>query len=135
MRQQRVARARGDEVARGENRVEGGSVVEGAADVVRRALDDGMAFDAIFAASDFIAAGACDALLANGTTVPGDVAIVGFDDAPIASVHRPSISSIRQDGAAAGRTLGAAIVALIEGNTSTTAHALPVELVARETSR
>jgi len=108
---------------------------EGAADVVRRALDDGTVFDAIFAASDFIAAGACDALLAHGTTVPGDVAIVGFDDAPIASVHRPSISSIRQDGAAAGRTLGAAIVALIEGNTGTAAHALPVELVARETSR
>lgn len=108
---------------------------EGAAEVVRQAIDDGTGFDAIFAASDFIAAGACDALLARGIKVPTEVSIVGFDDAPIASVHRPSISSIRQDGAAAGRALGAAAIALVEGSQSATAQALPVELVARETSR
>lgn len=108
---------------------------EGAAEVLRQAIDDGAGFDAIFAASDFIAAGACDALLARGISVPAEVSIVGFDDAPIASVHRPSISSIRQDGAAAGHALAAAAIALIEGNQSATAQALPVELVARETSR
>jgi DNA-binding LacI/PurR family transcriptional regulator len=108
---------------------------EGAADVVRGVLDAGTRFDAIFAASDFIAAGACDALSARKISVPGEVAIVGFDDAPIASVHRPSISSIRQDGAAAGRALGTTVIGLIEGNTAIVPHALPVELVPRETSR
>ena len=108
---------------------------EGGAEAVGRALDAGTAFDAVFAASDFIAAGACDALSARGLSIPGDVAIVGFDDAPIASVHRPSISSIRQDGAEAGHALANAVMALIEGNASTAAHALRVELIARETSR
>lgn len=108
---------------------------EGGAAAVRGLLDAGTRFDAIFAASDFIAAGACDALSAHGMSVPGEVAIVGFDDAPIASVHRPSISSIRQDGAAAGRALGNAVIGLIEGSTAPVAHALPVELIPRETSR
>lgn len=108
---------------------------EGGAAAVGGAIDAGTAFDAIFAASDSIAAGACDALAMRGLSMPGDVAVIGFDDAPIASVHRPSISSIRQDGAEAGRALGQAVIDLIEKRTVPAAHALPVELVPRETSR
>lgn len=107
---------------------------EGAADAVRSALADGTAFDGIFAASDLIAAGACDALIENELSVPEKVAIVGFDDAPVASVHRPAITTIRQDGIAAGRALGEAIIGLVEGRPSGQRSALPVELVARETS-
>lgn len=106
----------------------------GAADAVRGALDDGKKFDGIFAASDFIAAGACDALIERDIAVPGAVSIVGFDDAPVASVHRPSITTIRQDGAMAGHALGAAIVDMVEGRPGEAAAALPVELVVRETS-
>lgn len=107
---------------------------EGSAAAVRSALDAGKAFDGIFAASDLIAAGACDALIERKMTVPGDVAIVGFDDAPVASVHRPAITTIRQDGVAAGRALGTAIVDMVEGKISEVPSALPVELVVRETS-
>jgi len=107
---------------------------EGAAEAVRAALADGKSFDGIFAASDLIAAGACDALIERDLSVPGDVAIVGFDDAPVASVHRPAITTIRQDGVAAGRALGTAIVDMVEGRTSEATYALPVELVVRETS-
>ncbi len=98
------------------------------------AIDAGTAFDAIFAASDFIAAGACDELAARGFVVPGKVAVVGFDDAPIAAAHRPPLSSIRQDGAAAGRALGLTIVGLIEGTADAGSRQLPVELVVRESS-
>jgi DNA-binding LacI/PurR family transcriptional regulator len=107
---------------------------EGAAAAVRSALDEGKVFDGIFAASDLIAAGACDALIERKMAVPADVAIVGFDDAPVASVHRPAITTIRQDGVAAGRALGTAIVDMVEGRTSEFSSALPVELVVRETS-
>ncbi len=102
---------------------------------VRAAIEAGTRFDAIFAASDFIAAGACDELIARGMSVPGDVAVVGFDDAPIASGHRPALTSVRQDGAAAGRVLGQTIVALVEGTSDEIARQLPVELVVRESSR
>jgi len=107
---------------------------EGGAAAVARALDEGTAFDAVFAASDYIAAGACDELAARGREVPGDVAVVGFDDTPIASVHRPALSSIRQDGAAAGRALGLAIVQMVEGGAADFARQLPVELVVRDSS-
>lgn len=107
---------------------------EAGAAAVAAALDAGTSFDAIFAASDFIAAGACDELNARGLEVPKDVAVVGFDDAPIASSHRPPLSSIRQDGAAAGRTLGQTIIGLVEGTADRTSHQLPVELVVRESS-
>lgn len=107
---------------------------EAGAGAVGDALDGGIAFDAVFAASDFIAAGACDELLARGFDVPRDVALVGFDDAPIASAHRPALSSVRQDGAAAGRALGEAIVALVEGTAARVDRQLPVDLMIRESS-
>jgi len=97
-------------------------------------MSRGVTFDAIFAASDFIAAGTCDELAARGIEVPGDVALVGFDDAPIASAHRPALSSIRQDGAAAGRAWGEAIVSLVEQRGDDFARQLPVELIVRESS-
>ena len=109
--------------------------IEGGAHAVQTALDDGTGFDAIIAVSDFIAAGACDALVARGMTVPGDVAIVGFDDTPIASTHRPSITSVRQDATAAGRALGQAILALLDGAApNPVITPLPVALIARESS-
>lgn len=109
--------------------------IESGAEAVQTALDAGTAFDAIIAVSDFIAAGACDTLTARGIVIPGDVAIVGFDDTPIASTHRPSISSVRQDATAAGRALGNAILALIEDATVVPVTTpLPVALVVRESS-
>ena len=107
---------------------------EGGAAAVSAAIDAGTGFDAIFAASDFIAAGACDELAARGLDVPGKVAVVGFDDAPIAAAHRPPLSSIRQDGAAAGRALGRAIIGLVEGTADGASRQLPIELVVRESS-
>ena len=107
---------------------------EAGAAAIGAAIEQGLKFDAIFAASDFIAAGACDELAARGIDVPGGVALVGFDDAPIASAHRPALSSIRQDGTAAGRALGEAIVSLVEERGDDFARQLPVELVVRESS-
>jgi DNA-binding LacI/PurR family transcriptional regulator len=109
--------------------------IESGAQAVQDALDAGTRFDAIIAVSDFIAAGACDALVARDIAVPADVAIVGFDDTPIASTHRPSITSVRQDATAAGRALGEAILRLIDGGAPTQVTTpLPVALIVRESS-
>jgi len=108
--------------------------IESGAQAVQSALDAGTRFDAIIAVSDFIAAGACDALIARDIAVPSAVAIVGFDDTPIASTHRPSISSVRQDATAAGRALGTAILAMIDGTGEVLATPLPVALIVRESS-
>ncbi len=109
--------------------------IESGAQAVQAAIDAGTRFDAIIAVSDFIAAGACDTLMARGIAVPQAVAIVGFDDTPIASTHRPSISSVRQDATAAGRALGKAILAMIEStDAAPLTTPLPVALIVRESS-
>jgi DNA-binding LacI/PurR family transcriptional regulator len=108
---------------------------EAGATAVDEALAAGLQFDAIIAVSDFIAAGACDTLIARGLAVPEAIAVVGFDDTPIASTHRPSITSIRQDANAAGRALGEAILSVIEDPAKVPfTSPLPVELLVRESS-
>lgn len=99
------------------------------------ALDEGISFDAVVAVSDFIAAGACDTLMARAIRVPDAVAIVGFDDTPIAGTHRPSLTSVRQDATAAGRALGTTLLAMLHEAAVPLGTPLPVELVVRESSR
>ena len=51
---------------------------------------------AVFAVSDTLAVGAIKAALASGRQVPGDLAVVGFDDVPLASIFEPSLTTIAQ---------------------------------------
>lgn len=69
---------------------------DGGRSAMDRLLEREPSLDAVFAASDLMAIGAMAALRAAGQSVPGDVAVVGFDDAPMAATTDPSLSSIRQ---------------------------------------
>ena len=75
---------------------------EAGAKVARRLLENGLP-DAIFAGNDDIALGLCHELLAAGVRIPDDVAVIGFDDIPLARWATPSLSSIKQDFDALGR--------------------------------
>lgn len=90
---------------------------------------------ALFAASDAMAAGALAAIREAGLRVPEDVAIVGFDDSPIASLTSPMLSTVRQPiqllGAEAARLL---LDQLQGGTTEPLCERLPVELVIRGSS-
>lgn len=68
-------------------------------------LARGADFDAVFAASDLIAIGAMRALQAAGRRIPEDVAVVGFDDIPAASIASPPLTTIAQDARQAGEAL------------------------------
>jgi DNA-binding LacI/PurR family transcriptional regulator len=61
-----------------------------------RLLDHRPRIDAVFAASDLMAAGALHALRRLGRRVPDDVAVIGFDDVPSARQTDPRLSTIRQ---------------------------------------
>ncbi len=61
-----------------------------------RLVDHRPGIDAVFAASDLMAAGALRALRRLGRRVPDDVAVIGFDDSPSAQQARPKLSTVRQ---------------------------------------
>lgn len=93
----------------------------------------GHSFDAIFAASDLIAIGAMRALAENGVRVPHDVAVVGFDDIPAASLTSPPLTTVMQDIRGAGEALVETLLAQIEGR-DLPARRLPGKLVVRGSS-
>jgi DNA-binding LacI/PurR family transcriptional regulator len=61
-----------------------------------RLLADRPLPDAIFCANDLLAMGVLRALLQSGVDVPGDVALVGYDDIEFAAAAAVPLSSIRQ---------------------------------------
>jgi DNA-binding LacI/PurR family transcriptional regulator len=79
------------------------------------ALDAHADFDAIVAASDMIALGAIRSLRKRGLDVPGDVAVVGFDDIPSAACVYPALTTVRQDTNLAGKLLVKNLIRLVEG--------------------
>jgi DNA-binding LacI/PurR family transcriptional regulator len=68
--------------------------------------------DAVFAASDAMAAGAMWALQVLGRRVPDDVAVIGFDDSPIAAATQPPMSSVRQPIEDMGREMTRLVLSL-----------------------
>ena len=66
-----------------------------------RAVDElvsaGTEFDALFCFNDLLALGAMDALRRHGRSVPGDVAVVGFDDIDEGRHHHPGLTTVAVD--------------------------------------
>lgn len=100
-------------------------------EAAQRLIAAGVEFDAIFAASDLIAIGAMRALQEAGLGVPGDVAIVGFDDIPAATLAHPPLTTVQQDYRLAGEVLIDALLKLVEG-ADAPSEKLPAKLVVRK---
>ena len=93
----------------------------------------GVAFDALFCASDLIAIGAMRALMEHGLRVPEDVAVVGFDDQPVAAFTNPPLTSVLQDTKLAGEKLVDTLIREIRGE-SAVSEVLTPTLVVRRSS-
>ncbi len=89
--------------------------------------------DAVFAANDNMAAGALRALRRAGRPVPGDIAVIGFDDLPVSEVSDPPLTTIHQPIQALGREMTRMLLALIAGE-APTPLLLPTRLVRRESA-
>ncbi len=61
--------------------------------------------DAVFCANDLMAAGALRVLREAGRDVPGDVSVVGFDDAPLAQSTHPPLTTVHQSPEQMGREM------------------------------
>ncbi|HHY15844.1 MAG TPA: LacI family transcriptional regulator [Firmicutes bacterium] len=105
----------------------------GAKRAVLQILESHPDVSAIFAASDVMALGAMEAVRSVGREVPRDVAVVGYDDSEAASLARPLLTTVRQDGPLMGKTAVKEIWNVMNNPKAASASViLPVELVVRE---
>jgi len=89
--------------------------------------------DAVFAASDVMAVGALRVLHAAGLRVPEDVALVGFDDVPLAARQTPPLTTIRQPIRQMGAMAVETLLTLLEDPEHGAHHILlPTQLVIRD---
>lgn len=94
--------------------------------------------DGVFAGNDNMAVGAMLALQDAGLRVPEDVAIVGFDDVPLAGLVRPALTTLRIKIADTGRSALERLVRMItaagEAVADTACEVVRPELVVRPSS-
>jgi DNA-binding LacI/PurR family transcriptional regulator len=68
-----------------------------------------------------------------GRSVPGDLSVVGYDDSPLASTSRPSLTTVQQDVSAKGHLAAGMLADAIEGRPAAS-QLLPAMLVVREST-
>ncbi|MFG3439547.1 LacI family DNA-binding transcriptional regulator [Nonomuraea sp. NPDC047897] len=88
---------------------------ESGASAMRELLERHPELDAVFAASDLMAVGAIRVLKAAGRAIPGDVAVVGFEDSKAATHTDPPLTTVHQPTEAMGRQMAQLLVARING--------------------
>lgn len=91
---------------------------------------------AVFIASDTMAIGALKVIRGAGLQAPGDVALVSFDDIPLASSLETPLTTVRQPIHQLGYTAASILIDRLKnqtraGGTTATRIVLPTELVVR----
>jgi len=114
-------------VAEGDYSAESGAVAMST--ILQRTRD----FDAVFAASDLMAAGAITSLRAAGLRVPEDVAVAGFDDSGLAATHDPPLTTMRQPWDQLSEEMVSLLLEVIAGG-APRAITLPTTLVVRDSA-
>jgi DNA-binding LacI/PurR family transcriptional regulator len=99
---------------------------------IQQMLLDGIEMDAVFAGDDEAAMGAIRALRMAGRLIPGDVAVVGFDDIPFARYLSPALTTVRAPIEEVGREAVRQLTRLINGQPAQALTLMRTELVIRE---
>jgi LacI family transcriptional regulator len=110
----------------------GGFDEEEAFITIQQLLLGGIEFDAIFAGDDDSAIGAMRALKMAGRSIPGDVAVVGFDDVPFARYLSPALTTVRAPIEEIGREAVRQLARLMNGEQAQALTLMRTELVIRE---
>ncbi|MFB9903154.1 LacI family DNA-binding transcriptional regulator [Allokutzneria oryzae] len=102
---------------------------------VRHLLASGVAFDSVFAQNDLMAVGVLDGLREAGRSVPDDVAVIGFDDIPVAAHTRPALTTVRQPSREMGEAAASVLLAHLAGEPMPADPVIvPTSLVVRESA-
>lgn len=92
--------------------------------------------DAVFAVNDLLAVGALMAVREAGLRVPQDIAIMGFDDIPIARLMSPALTTIAQPKRLLGTRAAELLFERLGGSPAVVGRSeeLPFELIIRESA-
>lgn len=96
-------------------------------------IRNGKPFDAVFAATDIIGISALRALAASGLSVPGDVAVVGFDGIELGAHVHPALTTVKQDLERGAQLLVDLLLRRMAGE-KVESVSMPGELLVRESS-
>jgi LacI family transcriptional regulator len=88
----------------------------------------------LFCANDMMAIGALEALKDAGVAVPGDIALAGFDDIPIARYVSPPLTTAAVPIAEIGRQALECCAATIAGRKTDQQRTFTPQLVVRASS-
>lgn len=111
--------------------VEGDFTESGGYEAMQRLLKQNP--NAVFVASDAMAVGALRALRDAGKKVPDEIALIGFDDLPVAARTDPPLTTVRQPIQRAGFVAAETLIDLLSDKEKAPRHLiLPTELVIRE---
>ncbi len=112
----------------------GDFTVSSGADAAREILSRFPDLDALFIASDLMAAGALGVLAELGKDVPGDIAVVGYDNLGVAASTVPPLTSVVQPVVAMARAAGARLLAQLNGAPPSEPLIFAPELVIRSST-
>lgn len=87
---------------------------------------------AIFACNDLIAAQVVEACREMGKRIPEDVALVGYDDDPVARLLTPPLTTVRQQTHEMGACAVTMLLDMLNGKAVEQQVILPVELMVRQ---
>jgi DNA-binding LacI/PurR family transcriptional regulator len=108
---------------------------EAALELLQEVESSRSTLDAIFAADDWIAIGILRALRQRGYQVPDDVAVVGYNDIPLASIAEPALTTIHVPKRRLGQAAAKLLIELIEGETEQPVQiSISPHLVVREST-
>ncbi|MFE5963485.1 LacI family DNA-binding transcriptional regulator [Streptomyces rubiginosohelvolus] len=89
--------------------------------------------DAVFCANDVVAIGAMDKAEELGIDIPGDVALIGHDDASFASLLRPRLTTVRYPAPDVGRAAARLLIERLDGRVARKTVTVKAQFVPRGT--
>lgn len=90
--------------------------------------------DAVFCANDQMAMGFLRAMKEHGLTAPDDIAVIGFDDIPLARYVQPPVSTIGTSRIEWGATAARQLIGFLEDETPFQPHRIPTRFLPRQSS-
>ncbi|MCE9861108.1 substrate-binding domain-containing protein [Aeromonas caviae] len=114
--------------------IQGDFAEVGGLNAVKKLVESGRKFSAIFCANDQTCYGAILGLKQCGLRVPEDVSLIGFDDLPFSTFSNPPLTTVRQPIYEMGVKMVKTLLGLIE-NTELNSDELPeLSIVVRDTT-